>query len=458
MYSDMGKTKAKLFFVLVVLALCMRTATGTSALDFTVSEVGRRIIISDSGQFEPLHDTSVSWSFRCIADMVDMDSHSDFLADFRLAVGFPRFGFIKTSFGDLTGDARIRALIEGGFRLEMDRTFESRELVVRPIATNGKSGGFITVGTNPHQPIFAQVFLQTPLSETNGVGVAGTLLEYPLRVGIVRMALALVHRQSEDRDSWVLRYHNEPVGTGWVGYWSWIGTYPLPRLPGFLHAGLLQRVVYDTLLGFGSSTAVQLELEQGPWAFSFKRLDIDTFAGPVGSVSTTSKDSPQNELYFASAFEGQRLRFDMSLHDKRWRPTVFAGASQRRTVSVSTELGYHADSWDGGISFDGTYRWNRSGTKSRTYTFTVKFTCSVGGIDLSCEPEISVGQRLGLHGTYALEKSIYGVGTVRLELDQAAGNTVVEVSAKARLSVGVLEFAFGSSGEVSVKYSIVPKE
>ena len=457
MYSDMGKPKTKLFFVLFVLVLCMRTATGTPALHFTVSEVGRRITISDSGQFGPSHHTSVPWSFRCIANLVDMYSRSDFLAEFRLAIRFPRFGYIKTSFGDLIGDARIRALMEGGFRLDMDRTLEIRELVARPIAIDGKSGGFITIGTNSQLPISAHLFLQTPLSETSRVGVTGAVFEFPLRKGIVRTALALVRERPEDRDSWVVRYHHEPIGTGLVGYWSWVGTCLLPRLQGSLHAGLLHRVVYDRLLGFGSSTVVLLELEQGQWAFSFKRLDIDAFAGSVGSVSTSTEDSPQQELSFSAGFEGTRMRFDMSLHDKRWRPTVFAGASQRRTVSASTEVGYHADSWDGGISLDSTYRWNRSGTRSRTHTVTVKYKCLVRGIHLSCEPEISVGKKLSLDGSYALEKSIPGFGTVRAELVHTAWKAEVEVSFRARLSVGVLEFSLGSSGEVSVKYSIVPK-
>ena len=250
MYSDMGKPKTELFFVLSVLVLCMRTATGTPTLDFTVSEVGRRITISDSGQSEPSHHTSVPWSFRCIANMVDMDSRSEFLAEFRMAIRFPRFGFIKTSFGDLMGDARIKALMEGGFRLDMDRTLEIRELVARPIAINGKSGGFITIGTNSQSPISAHLFLHTPLSGTSLVGITGAVFEFPLREGVVRTALALVYKRPEDRDLWVVRYHHEPIGTGFVGYWSWIGTCLLPRLQGSLYAGLLHRVVYDKLLGF----------------------------------------------------------------------------------------------------------------------------------------------------------------------------------------------------------------
>ena len=64
---------------------------------------------------------------------------------------------------------------------------------------------------------------------------------------------------------------------------------------------------------------------------------------------------------------------------------------------------------------------------------------------------------MGLNGSYALEKSIPGFGTVRAELVHTAWKVEVEVSVRARLSMGVLEFALGSSGEVSVKYSIVPK-
>ena len=457
MYSDMGKPKTKLFFVLFVLVLCMRTATGTPALHLTVSEVGRRITISDSGQFEPSHHTSVPWSFRCNANLRDRENRSDFLADFRLAIRFSRLGFIKASFGDLMGDARIKALMEGGFRLDMDRTLEIQELVARPIAIDGKSGGFITIGTNSQLPISAHLFLQTPLSETSRVGVTGAVFEFPLRTGIVRTALALVRERPEDRDAWMVRYLHEPVGTGWVGYWSWAGTCPLPRISGSLHAGLLHRVSYDTLLGLGSSTVVLLELERGQWRFSFKRLDIDAFAGSVGSVSTTTVDSPQQELTVVSGFESSQIRFNLSLHDKRWRPTVFAGASQRRTLSVSGDVGFHADSWDGGISFDSTYRWNRSGTKSRSHTFTARFTCHVSAVHLSCEPEISVGKKVGLNGTYALEKSIPGFGTVRAEIVHTAGKAEVAISAKTRLSVGLLEFALGSNGDVSVRYSIVPK-
>lgn len=457
MYSDMGRPKTEQLFVLLVLAFCMGTATCTPLLDFTVSELGRRIVYSDSGQFETTHHTSMPWSFRCNANLRDRENRSDFLADFRLAIRFSRFGSIKTSFGDLYGDSRFRSLVEGGFRLDLDRTLESRELVVRPVAINGKSGGFVTLGTDPQLPISAQLFLHTPLSGTDRVGFAGTLFEFPLRTGIVRTAFALVRKRPEDRDAWMVRYHHEPVGTGWVGYWSWAGTCPLPRISGSLHAGLLHRVSYDTLLGLGSNTVVLLELERGQWRFSFKRLDIDAFAGPVGSVSTTTVDSPQQELTIVSGFENSRIRFNLSLHDKWWRPTVFAGASQRRTLSVSGDVGFHADSWDGGISFDSTYRWNRSGTRSRSHTFTARFTCHVRAVHLSCEPEISVGKKVGLNGTYALEKSIPGFGTVRAELVHTAGKAEVAISAKTRLSVGLLEFALGSNGDVSVRYSIVPK-
>lgn len=68
-----------------------------------------------------------------------------------------------------------------------------------------------------------------------------------------------------------------------------------------------------------------------------------------------------------------------------------------------------------------------------------------------------MGKKVGLNGTYALEKSIPGFGTVRAELVHTAGKAEVAISAKTRLSVGLLEFALGSNGDVSVRYSIVPK-
>ncbi|HCG64509.1 MAG TPA: hypothetical protein DEZ27_12140 [Sphaerochaeta sp.] len=457
MYSDMGRPKNELFLVLVLLALCMVRATCKPTLDLRVSESGRKITVSDSGQFETAHRTSIPWSYQGSANLEDMGNQSDFLADFRFAIHFPRFGCIKTSFGDLLGDARISALLEGGFRLDMDRKLTSRELVVRPVAINGKTGGYIAVGTDPQLPISAHLFLGAPLSGTDGVGIAGSLFEYPLRAGIVRTAFAVVRSRLEIRDSWIVPYHHEPIGTGWVGYWSWVGTCELPRLPGFLQAGLLHRVAYDTLLGLGSSTIVQLEWEQGPWVCNFKRLDIDAFAGPVGSVSTSSVDSPHQELTFETRFEGSRIRFDVAMYDKRWRPTVFAGASQRRTVSVSTGIGYHADTWDGKITVDSTYRWNRSGTTSRIHTFAVKVNCQVRGVRISCGPAVSMGKTMGLNGTYALEKAIQDIGTVRVEFIHTAWKTEVVVCANARLPVGELEFSLGSSGGVSVTYSIVPK-
>jgi hypothetical protein len=68
-----------------------------------------------------------------------------------------------------------------------------------------------------------------------------------------------------------------------------------------------------------------------------------------------------------------------------------------------------------------------------------------------------MGKRLGLNGTYALEKAIHDVGTVKVELVHTAGKTEVVVCTKARLPVGELEFSLGSSGGISVTYSIVPK-
>jgi hypothetical protein len=457
MYSDMRRSKTELFFVLLVLALCMGRVTSSSTLDVRVSESGRKIIFSDSGQFETVRHTSISWSYQGRADLQDMGNRAEFSSDFRLAIRFPRFGCIKTSFGDLMGDARINAITEGGFRLAMDRKLTSRELVVRPVGVSGKFGGFIAVGTNPQLPISAHLFLSTPLPETNRVGIVGSLFEYPLRAGIIRTAIALVRNRPEAVDSWIVPYLHEPIGTGWVGYWSYVGACRFPRFSGFLQAGLLHRIVYDTLLGIGSRTIVQLELEQGDLIFKFKRLDIDAFMGPVGSVSTPSVDTPYQEWTLESGFKGSRIRLDMSLYDKRWRPTVFAGASQRRTSSVSIGIGYHTDSWNAGIVVDSTYRWNRSGTTSWTCALTVKFNYQVRSVRLSCGPTVSMGKRLGLNGTYALEKAIHDVGTVKVELVHTAGKTEVVVCTKARLPVGELEFSLGSSGGISVTYSIVPK-
>lgn len=457
MYSDMRRPKTELVCVLLVLALCMGRATCSSTLDFSVSTSGRKIIFSDAGQFETARHISIPWSYQGRADLQDKGNRSDFLSDFRLAIHFPRFGFIKTSFGDLMGDARINALVEGGYRLAMDRKLVPRELVVRPVGISGKIGGCIAVSSNPQLPISAHLFLGTPLSGTNRAGFVGTLLEYPLRAGIIRSAIALVRNRPEVGDKWIVPYFHEPIGTGWVGYWSYVGACRLPQFSGFLQAGLLHRVVYDTLLGLGSSTIVHLEFEQGNWIFNFKRLDIAAFAGPIGSVSTTTVDTPYQELTFESGFAGSMIRFDMSVHDKRWRPTVFAGASQRRTASVSTGIGYHTESWDGGIGVDGTYRWNRSGTTSWTCSVTVEFNYQIRNVRLSCEPTITIGEKIGLNGTYALEKAIYDVGTVRVKLVHTAWETEVSVCTKAHLPVGELEFSLGSSGGISVTYSIVPK-
>lgn len=364
-------------------------------LDLSIRDDGRDIVWETSGITMVAAGTAMRWNLASRLFAGDMGAGSAASFDFGWSLTFPSYGLHSASFGDASSDTRISPLLSSGFSLHVPASRSTGPLTTANIGNDGEVPGVFAWSWKASPDLWIHPFVLSSARNERGDVGCGVIAE--LRTETGNMVASLLHaagnRKSVER--WSIPYGAEPVGNGVIISLFLDSADMKPSCEFFsINPSFLARYAEDATLGRGFASVFGIDGRFGSLHVAAERLDLPVFLGAVGESGYRSVDAPMSDWRLSARREAGWIESSHSLRDRRWRPTAFAGDSQRRAVSMDSDLSMHTGAVTLTISWDTDVRWSRSGKHSLNHILSCEAEHTWHMIDVYATPSISFGERI----------------------------------------------------------------
>ena len=293
-------------------------------------------------------------------------------------------------FGHLEGDSRFSTLTSSG--LDLSCVSGNRALALGPprVTKSHLSPDRTTYWTLsiPANNLYVHLFAAglPHLLVGNSIGI---LTESALAAGILRIGALSVQRAPPALLGPVYPYGALSIQSGMVvaGSYSARAVEVVPTLP--VRLQFIYRFAYDEFMGTGVTLLSRIEIGWRELSLQYDRILIPSWCGAVGALAFTTVDAPLKRDELSVSWDGKSFSCELTCTDSWWRPTAFAGDSQRRVLRFRGMCSYRPSrELSFGVRASWEMRWNRSGSEGQTFTATFPVACSFRQIDLSVRPQV----------------------------------------------------------------------
>jgi len=290
-----------------------------------------------------------------------------------------------------------------------------------------------------------------------GHGV-GLWTEVPTLSGVLRLGGLAIRGGRRSYLKSIHPYGARAIQRGVVSAISWSGKAIELVSSLYMSTQFLLRHAYDAALGTGLSVLAEIELIWNDLLLHYSRSLLPIWSGGVGTSAFSTRDAPLKREYLLASWRKADHLAEISCTDTWWRPTAFAGESQRRILRFRGRFEFEFSEVIAiGLRATLERRWNRTGSQGETVTAAIPVSLSVQSVDLSVRPEVrwtndpiwSVHLQMHLPETHGGSRSEVAVSL-------GIGDRSLSVSLKFTVPVdtGNLVCELTPEGEVRVTYSI----